>query len=154
MSRNRSRSIALAVFLMLVATRLPHAAPAGHFTISTGSPIVADNKTTLIWQQASSSTTYDYASAANYCSQNTPGLPGSGWRLPTVKELLTIVDDSATSPPTIDTTAFTLTQAGIYWTSTTHAQDATFIWGVDFSTGGSPGAYPMASSLLYLRCVR
>lgn len=151
MSRNRC-SIALAGLLTLVAARSPHAAPAGRYTTSAGAGIVADNKTGLIWQQASPSTAFDYPSAANYCTKNTPALPGSGWRLPTVKELQTIVDDSATSPPTIDA-AFTLTQTGIYWTATTHAQDATYVWGVDFSNGGSPGAYPMASTL-FLRCVR
>jgi len=50
---------------------------------------VRDTKTGLVWQQTASSTKRDFAGAQAYCS----GL-GAGWRLPNIRELISIVDDT------------------------------------------------------------
>jgi hypothetical protein len=52
-----------------------------------------DTKTRLTWQKAPDPTPVTYGAAVSYCL----GL-GSGWRMPTLKELQTIVDDSRVDP--------------------------------------------------------
>ena len=73
-----------ALALMLYAAGGRADAPAGRFAKSTG--IVTDTKTGLTWQQPASSATYTSDAAYTYCA----GL-GTGWRVPTAKELLTLV---------------------------------------------------------------
>src|SRR4051812_45398658 len=84
-----------ALSVVLVAAPAPASAPAGRYTITGG--VVHDSKTGLNWQQAAKQTAYTWANALTYCSGNVAALPGTGWRLPTVKELQTIVDDSVAS---------------------------------------------------------
>jgi len=123
-----------ALFGLLVAVPARASAPAGRFTASVG--VVHDSKTGLNWQQAVSTTTYAYAKALTYCSGNVAALPGSGWRLPEIKELQALVDDSVPSPgPTIDASAFPSTPAEFFWSST--PDGAGFAFGVDFSIGST-----------------
>ena len=90
------RRVAAGVVIAAVATvRTPSvdaSAPAGRFTVAGGS--VTDNKTKLIWQQATPQTMYSWSEAKTYCACGGPGLAGVGWRLPTVRELQTLVDPS------------------------------------------------------------
>ena len=58
--------------------------------------VVADRGTHLTWQRRPSQQTYSFDAAGAYCAALT--LPGNGWRLPSVKELQTIVDESRPSP--------------------------------------------------------
>jgi Protein of unknown function (DUF1566) len=105
-------------------------APAGRYTTSGGT--VYDTKTKLTWQQAVPPGTYTWAGAKTYCAGLNLG--GTGWRLPTAKELQTIVDDSETSPA-IDTTAFPSTPAGWFWSSSPAAYESSKAWGVNFDDG-------------------
>jgi hypothetical protein len=58
------------------------------------SPYISDNHTNLSWQRAATSTYYSQDGAFSYCQTfSVPNLL-SGWRLPSYKELLTIVDES------------------------------------------------------------
>jgi len=117
-------------------------APPGRYTVANGT--VFDAKTKLTWQQAASTSTYLWAEAKAYCS----GM----WRLPTVKELLTIVDDSRLGiNPTIDPVAFPGTPGGAYWSSTPATGGGTGGWEVQF--GGSGIAYAANDSRDYVRCV-
>ncbi|HXN31287.1 MAG TPA: DUF1566 domain-containing protein, partial [Polyangiaceae bacterium] len=130
------------------ATAGDAAAPAGHYTIANGT--VYDPGTKLTWQQAISSSTYTQADAATYCSAL--GLNGATWRVPTVKELLTIVDFTVPSPgPTVDSTAFPGTAADHSWSATPYAGAPGDGWFVSFSTGFSD--YGLMSSTSYVRCV-
>lgn len=140
---------AAALGLLLAPARAPAAAPAGRYTASTG--VVKDNKTGLYWQQPAAPTTYSLADAMTYCSSNTAALPGTGWRLPTVKELLTLVDDSVASPgPTIDASAFPSTPANVFWSSTPSGASSNF-WYVNFFNG-SATSYDTLTG--HVRCVR
>ena len=57
----------------------------------------------------------------------------SDWRLPTVKELATLIKYSIASPgPTIDTVYFPDTYPSEYWSSTTSALYNDWAWGVTF----------------------
>jgi hypothetical protein len=94
----------------------------------------------------------------DYCTNNTAALPGSGWRLPSVKELQTLVDDSVfpAIPTNLDQTIFQ-TSAQQYWTSTPFAgaaASAPEAWLVSFGSGASLHSYVDAQSVYRFRCVR
>ena len=58
------------------------------------------------------------------------------WRLPTVKELQTLVNYGVASPgPTIDTTWFPNTQGSYYWSSSPYVGNSGYAWGVYFYYG-------------------
>ena len=58
----------------------------------------------------------------------------SDWRLPNIKELMSIVDYEKVGP-TIDDTFFPNTQSNFYWSSTTYASYTDVAWLVDFTNG-------------------
>lgn len=141
---------AIALMTMLVAAPARASAPAGRFTATGG--VVTDHKTGLNWQQVVSTTTYTYTNALPYCSGNTAALAGSGWRLPAIKELQTLVDDSVASPgPTIDA-IFTSTPANYFWSATVYAPNSAAAWTVYFNDGGT--ASNGVGGTGNVRCVR
>jgi len=107
--------------------------PHSYTVISNG--VVKDNVTGLEWQQATAPGTYTWQQAIDYC--NNLSLGGKDdWRLPTMKELSTLVDSSIPYPgPTINTNYFPNTVASYYWSSTTVAYSTFYAWGVDFGYG-------------------
>lgn len=99
--------------------------------VDNGDGTVTDVVTKLTWQQATSATTYAYTNGPAYCAGLTLGTFSSGWRLPSVKELISIVDYESPTTPLIDTAIFPdiLTQTyHRYYTSDTSTV-----------TGGSAG---------------
>ena len=90
-----------------------------HSYTDLGNGVVKDNVTGLEWQQATAPGTYTWQQAIDYC--NNLSLGGKDdWRLPTIKELSTLVDSSIPYPgPTINTSYFPDTVASYYWSSTT-----------------------------------
>jgi len=119
-------------------------AQANRYTVSSGT--VHDNKTNLTWQQASPTTTYTLSAASTYCQ----GM-GTGWRLPTIKELLSIVDFTIPSPGPTLPPVFS-GPASFYWSSTAVAGSPPFMWGVnfDYATMGDHGSDDVG----VVRCVR
>ena len=109
------------------------AAPAGRYQVD--AETVLDRATGLTWQRTSAPGTYTWEQARLYCEGLALGTPDAGWRLPTVRELSTLVDAKA-SRPTIDTAAFPGTPATRFWTSTTYVPAAASAWSVVFSDGG------------------
>ncbi len=126
------------------------------YTRST-SGVVTDSATNLQWQDDYSD--YDgnvrattWPTAVDYCANLT--LEGSGWRLPSHKELLTIVDRTRSSYPKIDP-VFQTTR-GIYWSSDSYLAPITSaepMWAIDFITGQDQ-AYDKTDNVLGIRCVR
>lgn len=125
-------------------------APLGQYTISAGT--VLDNKTKLVWQRAVAPGSYTWTAATSYCTNNTAALPGAGWRLPSVSELLSIVDDSR-SAPAIDPSAFPSTPPDLFWTSSPYQPSPSDGWAISFSDGYSTTA-TLASYSINVRCVR
>jgi hypothetical protein len=110
---------------------------------------VADGRTRLTWQRAVEPVQRTWKDAATYCR----GLPlaGGGWRLPDVKELQTLIDESRRGPA-IDPQVFPETPAEGFWTSPPLAGMPTFAWFVSFDGGI---AYNSNEEHLYnVRCVR
>jgi hypothetical protein len=148
MNAHLARFLAVVALATVAFTRSADAnAPAGRYTTSGGT--VYDTKTKLTWQQAVAPGTYTWANAKAYCAGLS--LNGTGWRLPTIKELQTIVDESQTNP-SIDTTAFPSTPAQSFWSSSPLAGSSSNAWLVDFSFGYTNNNDVSSASLV--RCVR
>jgi len=130
---------------------VPGPAPAGRYTIA-GSTVY-DTKTLLTWQRAPAAMTYVDYQAMSYCAGVGATLGGTGWRLPTKKELLTVVDFSVPLPgPTIDATAFPGTPTSEFWSATPVADTTTSRWGVTFDVGAAVSL--LNGDAVYVRCVR
>lgn len=120
-----------------------------------GNGTVSDNNTGLTWQKCSMGQTDDelcsgtasaynwyqasgtYDATYNPSSENVCGALERGgysdWRLPSKKELKSIVDYSIPYPdPTLDTAFFPNTITSFYWSSTTVANGPGFAWGFYF----------------------
>jgi hypothetical protein len=140
----------VAVVLVAVALIAPAQAnaPAGRYTTTGGT--VFDTKTKLTWQQTAPTGTFTLAGAKTFCQNVVASLGGTGWRLPTIKELVTIVDYSQTGSPKIDA-AFLGTTAGYYWSASPVIGEA---WGVSFGTGVVSNGFGGVSPMAHVRCVR
>jgi hypothetical protein len=106
---------------------------------------VHDAATGLTWQQDVAAATFPWNEAKAHCS----GLSG-GWRLPSMTELQTIVDDSRLADA-INPDAFPNTPAAVFWTSSPVVGQP-YSWAVDFSTGSTTNPDP--TSPYHVRCVR
>lgn len=127
--------------------------------VATGTPstdwaCTKDNATNLIWSLESGYgnwTTYanttlpDATNAASRCGYST------GWRLPTVRELFSIVHRGAANPA-IDTAYFPGTISSVYWSVGTYAPAPASAWVVGFADGGAGAGFK--SSSYYVRLVR
>jgi hypothetical protein len=92
--------------------------PALTGTLSVGVDTVFDSMTNLEWQRtALEDEDRDWQEALAYCESLTHAAK-SDWRLPSIKELLTIVDESALDAPVVDATSFGDSSAARYWSST------------------------------------
>ena len=123
-----------------------------HSYTDLGNGVVRDNVTGLEWQKATAPGTYTWPQAIDYC--NNLSLGGrSDWRLPTIKELSTLVDSSMPSPsPTINTSYFPDSVAAGYWSSTTDAIETNDAWSVYFGYGYVTNY--SKSNAYYVRAVR
>ena len=117
--------------------------------------IVFDENLKLEWQQKIPEGEFDWQSAANYCGQEYAG--GYGWRLPTPKELLSIVDNGKFDPA-INTDYFPGTPDEWFWTSadftSTADSDQNKAWFVRFDKGFLSHKSKTESEKMHVRCVR
>ncbi|MBF0353512.1 MAG: DUF1566 domain-containing protein [SAR324 cluster bacterium] len=111
---------------------------------------VLDKSRGLLWQQTDDGNRRTWEGALSYCE----GLDLGGyndWRLPNIKELESITDDTRLSPA-INVTYFPTTKSSNYWSSSTYAYNTSNAWYVNFNGGyvfnfSKPDSY-------YVRCVR
>jgi len=113
---------------------------------------VFDAATGLTWQQT------PIASAGDVMSWNVATTKctalGSGWRLPSVKELQTIVDDT-TSAPAINLAAFPgVGSSDSYWTSSPDPATPGNYYTVWFSDGTTGSRDGFIRQDIWVRCVR
>jgi hypothetical protein len=121
--------------------------PSSCYTIENGT--VYDLTTKLTWQQRVAPETYTWTKAFEYCA--TLSLNGGAWRLPTLQELQTIVDDAKLYPPRINETAFPNTPTDHFWTLSRAADSEGSAWRVDFIGWSFPSG---AKETYHVRCVR
>jgi len=116
-----------------------------------GDGTVSDNVTGLIWQQEDDDTRRIWEEACSYCDDLT--LAGySDWRLPSKKELMSIVNYGTGIFLSIDITYFSNTHGSFYWSSTTYVDNSSYAWDVNFSNGSV--IHHSKSGNSYVRCVR
>jgi sugar lactone lactonase YvrE/formylglycine-generating enzyme required for sulfatase activity len=122
--------------------------PVHHFTNNLDGTIT-DLDTGLIWQQAEASA-MNWESALQYAEE----LSFAGrtdWRLPNIKELQSINDETRANP-SVDTNYFISANSSRHWSSTTVMNGTNRAWNVDFQFGLV--SYEDKLSSLFVRCVR
>ena len=147
-ARRRGGMAWLAVGAALLAASTPVGAdaPEDRYMIVAAQGLVTDLRTRLTWQQTPDNAVYGWAAAAAYCRGLTPR---GAFRLPTLKELLTLVDPVRVRPA-IDLKAFPNTSTDWFWTSSN--RNAAGPAAVSFETGAS--SFFAATDSLRVRCVR
>jgi hypothetical protein len=142
---------AIAVIGIFLAVDAHASAPAGRYTVNGGT--VLDKQTKLTWQRTPSATMYSWANAKTACAVAGANLGGTGWRVPTIKELQTLIDYSQPyTTALIDATAFPATVQDNFWSATPLSGSASMAWYVSFHWGNA--ANDIATSTFYVRCVR
>jgi len=114
-----------------------------------GDGTVVDTATRLTWQQRLDGTRRSFAEATAACAALP--LAGGGWRLPSMKELQTIVDETRTDPA-IDPAAFPETPSEGFWAANPLAGMAQNAWFVTFANGIAYNA--VVEHPYSVRCVR
>ncbi|MCD6361375.1 MAG: DUF1566 domain-containing protein, partial [Armatimonadetes bacterium] len=118
--------------------------------VDNGDRTVTDTSTGLMWQKEGPVSTMNWEDALAYC-ENLLLAGYSDWRLPTIKELASIVNLDRCDPA-IDTEYFPNTVSSYYWSSTTLAYYTSTAWRVHFYFGYVNGG--LKSYSYYVRAVR
>lgn len=116
-----------------------------------GNGTLTDNVTGLLWQKTADTNIRNWDDAASFCSSLDLGGHNTGWRLPDLVELDSIMDLSIEAGASINP-AFNGTTAAGYWTAVEDADDSTRAWILDFGTNEDFTA--AKTDTFYTRCVR
>jgi uncharacterized repeat protein (TIGR02543 family) len=125
--------------------------------IDNGDGTVTDTASSLVWQQGEVvGQMLWWEEALKYCETLTLANK-TDWRLPNIKELESLVDDTRESLQ-IDTRFFPGARAVPYWSSTTFVTDPTWAWTTPFNTGAGQARFEKNGPSSYynfgVRCVR
>ena len=112
---------------------------------------VRDNTTGLVWELSPRLEVYDWDWAHRQCSASTAG-GRTGWRVPTVEELSSLVDPASTDLKLPAGHPFTHIESAIYWSSTKHKDHAGYAMFVNLSSGRSAALEKYMASFVW--CVR
>jgi hypothetical protein len=114
--------------------------------------MIKDLKTNLMWEdtQHVQETKITQPRAVKYCSELKLG-NFTDWRLPTIHELLGIVDYKRINPALIGDFTY-VEKESFYWSKTSVADADDEFWGVNFKRGASSKASEYYDR--YARCVR
>jgi len=135
------------IFLIMIGVSLSLMAD---FTRNDTTQVVTDSETQLQWKDDAIGSTMTWIDAISHCESLTFATH-SDWRLPNLKELTSLVDDSK-ALPSIDTSVFEYTASNRYWSSTTYAGRTSDVWSVHFGNGYQ--YYSNKNDNYYVRCVR
>jgi|HubBroStandDraft_6_1064221.scaffolds.fasta_scaffold314312_2 hypothetical protein len=163
-ARDRLRAAVAAAGLTVLAATARADAPIDQYGFfDSSAEVIQDLRTGLVWQRAASTQTMGFYDAAAFCgglSLATPAGQTIGWRVPSYKELLTLVDetphteyvDEGLVEVWTDANAFPQTPVGSdYWTSSPYLTEPLSAYVVDFSDGY--GGEQHTDAMLYVRCV-
>ena len=116
------------------------------------STMIKDPKTNLIWEDNMhvEEVKITHIKAKSYCAELKLGNFGN-WRLPTLQELLTIVDYKRYKPALVNGFNYS-NKDTLYWSSTPYAKTSDEFWGVSFKDGATSNASETYDR--YVRCVR
>ncbi len=118
--------------------------------------IVTDHIHNLLWQDALSTKVerYSFSEADAYCDNLSLGGLNSGWRVPTVKELASLINIEAYDAA-IDGNVSNVAYSDAYWTNDVQSGLDTWSWDVNFKDGViHRGGTNHSSFDQYVRCVR
>ena len=117
---------------------------------------VLDRETGLVWERSPNvSPTRNWSDSRQICVDKNVG-GRRGWRLPSIHELTSLLDDSRVNPALLSGHPFTISNGG-YWSATLDPTVVngglfTSVWAVDF---GVPGVRPIGNdSSGHIWCVR
>lgn len=122
--------------------------PVAHYAFPTAATVL-DNATGLTWQRVADTTPYSWTDAGAHCREL--ALEGGGWRVPSMKELQTLLDVNRPMP-TLDPMAFPGASPDDHWTSSPLAGSTTDAWYVSFRLALA-GTIDRGN-LNWVRCVR
>ena len=106
---------------------------AERFVLVLDGEAVLDRETGLVWEKSPDSGTLDWYAACSLCYDKEIG-NRKGWRLPTVEELASLMDDD--NDPALPTNhPFTNVQTHTYWSITTHQANVNVAYDVSFAAG-------------------
>lgn len=123
----------------------PDAQSQARYVISADGNEVTDSTTGLIWRRCPEgmkittngcsgvATAYSSDQAQSW-AKNEAFTSGKPWRLPTLKELSSIVDSNRCNPA-IDTDAFPGTPGSPFWSAPPAPGESSYAWGVNFDYG-------------------
>ena len=146
---HRAALLCAAISCNYLQARAHADAPPLRYSIDAAAGIVKDTRTGLTWQREVGEAKHTWAAAKDYCANLS--LAGGGFRIPTVKELLTLVEPTL-ARPAIDRSAFPNTPAEPFWTATPGRRTAGTAWYVEFVSGGAQN--PGVNESYRVRCVR
>lgn len=96
---------------------------------------VLDKETGLVWERSPNNTTpMKWNEAIVYCYEKSIG-NRRGWRLPTVEELLSLIDPTQSGPALSSGHPFNNVISHDYWSATTVANAPEHAWHVGFNDG-------------------
>jgi hypothetical protein len=122
------------------------------FTVLTDffSVAVRDNNTGLVWYLKGTGSG-SWGEATNSCITNVGVFNQKGWRLPSIAELASLIDTTA-SPTLPAGHPFTNIQPSAYWSASTLADNSANAWFVNFADGSVSTAGKATIALVW--CVR
>ncbi len=154
-TRVSSESMAPSAVPRCVRVETPHTLPAPQYETGGQAPNdwVKDGGTGLTWQRRPGTSTFSFAEAEAHCAAWGEG----GFRVPSMKELQTLLDESKSVAPLIDTEAFpdfptTLTVT--FWTSSVSAKTPGHAWFLRGASTLDVAVDAGVDAKFYVRCVR
>lgn len=131
---------ALVLFALFFGAGTAHAQSQARYTYSPDGAQVIDSQTGLTWRRCSEGQSWSAGNCAGSATRHTHreasalARTKSGWRLPNIKELSSLVDSSQWEPA-IDNIAFPNTPGWLYWSSSPSAGGNGAVWTVNFISG-------------------
>jgi hypothetical protein len=133
------------------------AVPEPHYTFAGESPndIAHDRATGLVWQRRIGSATFTFSESESHCASL--ALDGGGFRVPSMKELQTLIDETSGANPPLDSQAFPdsiTTVNPTFWTSSPSARSSDNAWFVRGGMALQSAVDADLSAKFYVRCVK
>jgi hypothetical protein len=97
------------------------------------SAAVLDRETGLVWERVPSTSGFNWLDASIHCVQLKLG-GRKGWRLPTIQDLASLIDQTQINPSLPSGHPFAV-QSYDYWSASTFASNSTLAWVVGFGLG-------------------
>ena len=104
------------------------------FVVLLNGEAVRDVATGLVWERSPDLSHFVWTDAISHCEEKRLG-GRERWRLPTVKELATLIDREQKDPALPKDHPFSNIRSAVYWSSTPSESDDIVAWHVSFFTG-------------------